>query len=110
MNSPEDDPRPLLTVSEAAVQLGISPRALGYRLQRGTMHGVKVNPRLWLLPHAEVAAWQARGSDGARRKPPPIQRDIPAPAPELEPDADGVPEAPVYFYRVRLYDDAEDDA
>ena len=53
--------RPMVTVSEAAEQLGLSIWGVAKRLQRGDMRGVKVNPRLWLIPVEEVERWKQRG-------------------------------------------------
>jgi excisionase family DNA binding protein len=53
--------RPMVTVTEAAAELGVSGAAINKRLQRGDMRGVKVNPRLWLIPAEEVERWKQRG-------------------------------------------------
>ena len=50
--------RELITVAEAAEILGLSVRGVAHRLERGDMVGQKVNPRLWLVPRAEVERWQ----------------------------------------------------
>lgn len=50
-----------MTVSEAADALGISHRAVLSRIKNGTLRAVKVNPRLWLIPRAEVEAWREFG-------------------------------------------------
>ena len=60
----------MVTVSEAATLMGLSVAAIEKRLQRGDMRGVKVNPRLWLIPREEVEAWRKRG----RLKPGPKPR------------------------------------
>jgi excisionase family DNA binding protein len=59
----------MVTVTEAAAQLGLSARAVAYRLERGMMQGVKVNPRLWLVPSDEVERWRGRGRLPPGRKP-----------------------------------------
>ncbi|HEV2106807.1 MAG TPA: helix-turn-helix domain-containing protein [Thermomicrobiales bacterium] len=56
---PED--RDLLTVSEAAAELGLSPVGVARRLQRGYMRGIKVSPRLWLVEREEVERAKQRG-------------------------------------------------
>ncbi len=56
---PED--RDLLTVSEAATELGLTPVGVARRLQRGYMRGIKVNPRLWLVEREEVERAKAMG-------------------------------------------------
>ena len=62
--------RPMVTVSEAAEELGLTIWGVARRLQRGDMRGVKVNPRLWLIPAEEVERWKRRG----RLKPGPKRR------------------------------------
>ncbi len=57
----DETDRDLMTVTEAAAALGMSVRGVADRLQRGTMRGVKVNPRLWLVPRDEVERWRERG-------------------------------------------------
>ena len=51
----------MVTVSEAAAVLGVSAAAIAKRLQRGDMRGVKVNPRLWLIPADEVERLRGQG-------------------------------------------------
>jgi excisionase family DNA binding protein len=51
----------LLTVSEVAAELDLSPVGVARRLQRGHMRGIKVNPRLWLVEREEVDRWKQRG-------------------------------------------------
>jgi excisionase family DNA binding protein len=48
-----------LTVTQAAALLGVPPRTVAYRLQRGLMRGAKINSRLWLIPRGEVEAWRS---------------------------------------------------
>ena len=57
----EAEARPMVTVTEAASMLGMTPAGIARRLQRGAMRGVKVNPRLWLIPTEEVERWRERG-------------------------------------------------
>ena len=47
-----------LTATQAAALLGVPPRTVAYRLQRGYMRGVKMTTRLWLIPRSEVEAWK----------------------------------------------------
>ena len=63
------DERDLLTVVEAAQALGLSPRGVLARLERGAMQGHRVNQRLWLVPRAEVERWQQTGRLKPGRKP-----------------------------------------
>ena len=55
------DERDLVTVSEAAQMLGLTPRGILNRLERGDMRGYRVTARLWLVPLSEVERWQAIG-------------------------------------------------
>ena len=62
--------RALVTVSEAASELGLTVHAVAKRLRQGTMRGEQVHPRLWLIPREEVERWKERG----RLKPGPKRR------------------------------------
>ena len=53
--------RALVTVSEAAAELGLTVHAVAKRLRQGTMHGEQVHPRLWLIPREEVERAKAMG-------------------------------------------------
>jgi excisionase family DNA binding protein len=53
--------RPLVTVSEAAAELGLTVHAVTKRLRQGQMHGEQVHPRLWLIPREEVERMKAIG-------------------------------------------------
>ena len=64
-----DAERDYLTAAEAAALLGLPGRTVRYRLERGIMRGVAVNPRLWLVPRAEVERWREVGHLRKRRKP-----------------------------------------
>jgi excisionase family DNA binding protein len=61
--------RPLLTVQEAATELGITVRGVQERLKRGAMQGERVTPRLWLIPRDEVERWKVLGRQQPGRKP-----------------------------------------
>ena len=50
-----------LTVVDAAEAMGITPRALRWRIERGDVRAERVNPRLWLVPADEVARWRELG-------------------------------------------------
>jgi excisionase family DNA binding protein len=50
-----------LTVSDAAEAIGITARALRWRIQRGDVRADRVNPRLWLVPRSEVERLQEHG-------------------------------------------------
>ena len=60
--------RGLLTVTEAARVLSLSHRTIVDRLRSGTMTGVLVHPRLWLIPRAEVERWRALGRQRSGRR------------------------------------------
>jgi hypothetical protein len=55
-----------VSVEEAAILLGITPRAVLYRLRAGTMQGEKLGAKVWAIPRTEVARLQ-----GQRLKPGP---------------------------------------
>ena len=57
-----------MTVQEAAAELGMSPVGVRARLERGLMRGVKVHPRLWLIPREEVERWRAIGTVRGKRR------------------------------------------
>ncbi len=61
----------MVTVTEAAAELGVSGATINKRLQRGDMRGVKVNSRLWLIPAEELDRWRNRG----KLKPGPKPKD-----------------------------------
>ncbi len=63
--------RPMVTVREAAEQLGLTVFGIARRLQHGDMRGVKVNPRLWLIPVEEVERWRKLGRIKPGPKPKP---------------------------------------
>ena len=67
----------LVTVTEAAAELGLTVHAVAKRLRRGQMKGERVSPRLWLVPREEVERWKEIG----RMKPGPRRR---TPRPEAE--------------------------
>lgn len=56
-----DGDRDVLTVTEAAGELGMSVRGLQKRIERGDVRAERVNPRLWLIPRAEVERWKRLG-------------------------------------------------
>ena len=51
----------MLTVAETARALGLSERGIQDRLRRGTMRGIRIGQRLWVVPRDEVEAWQEKG-------------------------------------------------
>lgn len=50
-----------MTVGQAAAELGMSPRGVRERIERGEMQAELVTPRLLLIPRAEVERWKALG-------------------------------------------------
>lgn len=61
--------RDLLTVAEAASELGLTVRGVQDRLLRGLMRGERVSPRLWMISRAEVERWKTLGRQRPGRKP-----------------------------------------
>ncbi len=61
--------RRLLTVQEAANELGITVRGVQERLRRGAMRGERVTARLWLIPRIEIERWKLLGRQRPGRKP-----------------------------------------
>jgi excisionase family DNA binding protein len=49
-----------MTVQEASAVLGVEGSVIRRRLIAGTMKGIKVNARLWLIPKREVEKWRRR--------------------------------------------------
>jgi excisionase family DNA binding protein len=66
-----EEAKDLLTVTEAAEELGISVSAVQVRLRRGQMRGIRPSPRIWLVPRSEVDAWRERGKMKPGRPPKP---------------------------------------
>ena len=62
----------MVTVREAARQLGISPLAVQQRIANGEMEAVRITARLLLVPRSEVERWKAVGrrKGGRPRKEP----------------------------------------
>ena len=59
-----------MTVAQAAEALGMSPRGIRERIDRGEIQAIRVNRRLLMIPLAEVDRWRGRG----RLKPGPKPR------------------------------------
>ncbi|MFN8558092.1 MAG: helix-turn-helix domain-containing protein [Dehalococcoidia bacterium] len=53
--------REMLTVAEAAQELGLTVRGVQERLLRGVMRGERLTPRMWVIPRTEVETWKERG-------------------------------------------------
>lgn len=47
-------PNTWLTVSQVAIELGISPQRVRQLLDAGSLKGKKVNPRLWIVQRKDV--------------------------------------------------------
>ncbi len=60
-----------MTVQEAAAALGVEGSVIRRRLLAGTMKGIKVNNRLWMIPKREVEKWRRREPLKPGRKPGP---------------------------------------
>lgn len=50
-----------VTVAQAAKALGLTPDGVRDRIRRGDIEAVRVNPRLLMIPRAEVEKWRGRG-------------------------------------------------
>jgi excisionase family DNA binding protein len=50
-----------MSVAGAAKALGVAGRTIRARIAAGQMHAEQVNPRLWMIPLAEVERWRAIG-------------------------------------------------
>ena len=46
-------------VKPAAAECGVSPMTLKRRLRDGRLRGVRVGPKLWLIPRTEIEAFKA---------------------------------------------------
>ena len=57
----QEGERNMLTVAEAAEELGISVRGVQERLLRGAMRGERLTPRMWVIPRDEVERWRDKG-------------------------------------------------
>ena len=51
----------MVTVAEAAQELGVSIRAVQNRILAGDMKAERVTPRLYLIPREEVERWKPIG-------------------------------------------------
>jgi len=51
----------IMTVAEAAKELGLSERTVQDRLQRGVMRGRRIGERVWVVHRNEVEKWKQRG-------------------------------------------------
>jgi excisionase family DNA binding protein len=69
----------LLTVSEAARELGLSRQALYHRLHSGLLHGLRIGQRAWVIPAGEVERAKQEG---------PLRR---GPRPRIQPGEDDRP-------------------
>lgn len=51
----------MMSVTQAAEQLGLDRRTVQRRLERGEMRGTRVHEKLWLIPREEVERWHQFG-------------------------------------------------
>ncbi len=65
----------MATVTQAAEELGITPRAVLMRIANGEMKARRMGPRATLIPRAELDRWKVIGKrkGGRPRKDPTIQ-------------------------------------
>ena len=61
----------MATVTEAAAELGISPRAVLHRIKQGEMKARKITPRMYLVPRAEIERMKPVGKRKGGRPPKP---------------------------------------
>ena len=61
----------MVTVTEAARELGVSARAVQNRILAGEMRAEKVTPRLYLIARSEVDRWKLVGKRKGGRPPKP---------------------------------------
>lgn len=67
-----------MTVREAAAAIGVDGATVRRRLERGELRGERINPRLWLIPVAEVEHARQVG----RHKPGPKLKKVQTPGDE----------------------------
>ena len=65
----------MVTIAEAARELGVTPRTVQHRISTGEMAADKITPRFYMIPRAELDRWKAIGKrkGGRPRKEPTIQ-------------------------------------
>ena len=59
-----------MTVRDAATRLGVSVRRVLQLVEAGTIRGVQINPRMWILDQTDVARYAASDRKPGR---PPVQ-------------------------------------
>ncbi|MGD9894755.1 MAG: helix-turn-helix domain-containing protein [Dehalococcoidia bacterium] len=74
----------LITVNEAAAELGLASVTVRKRLEAGTMRGQNIGGRIWLIPRAEVERAKAAGP--LKRGPKPRKSAPPPPDTALTSD------------------------
>ncbi len=57
-----------MTITEAAAELGLTPRAVQLRIQKGEMRAEKIGPIL-VIPKSEVERWRPVGKRKGGRPP-----------------------------------------
>ena len=67
--------RDLITVTEAAKELGVAGRTVLNRIESGQMRAQRITSRLYLIPRDEVERWKPIGKrkGGRPRKQRPIE-------------------------------------
>lgn len=73
----------MATVTQAAEELGITPRAVLLRIKNGEMRAERVGPRATLIPRDEIERWKAVGKRKGGR-PPKARAETEAQAPSSE--------------------------
>ena len=64
---PPQEELDVLTIAEAARELGLAERTVVDRIHRGAMRGIRVGQRVWVVPRDEVEQWRSRGKLKAGR-------------------------------------------
>ncbi len=59
----------MVTVAEAATELGISTRAVLHRIAHGEIKARKLTPRMYVVPRAEIERWKPVGKRKGGRPP-----------------------------------------
>ena len=59
----------MMSVTEAAQELGLTRRGVLLRIQKGQMAAERVGPKFYLVPRAEIERWKAIGKRKGGRPP-----------------------------------------
>ena len=59
----------MLTIAEAARELGVAPRTIQHRIATGEMAADKITTRFYMIPRAELERWRVIGKRKGGRPP-----------------------------------------